>query len=440
LKHFRIKGVDAVLLNEAKEGAKQGKVFKAKVPMKPFSVMTDAGDKCADPEDGHITLDQSVYWYMWDPDKSECKIDMQDMSITISKMLPSGKITYPEYDQLVKDGKVTAVILFGQIGDGAISESDIGMTGFREMAEWLKDAKFTEAENAPVGRRFSKKIGETDFEIDLYSPKDFSGLSDYSHLNNFKKAISEHEIVVYDGHSMLGASDFWAEPEYPKFYQIFIYGGCLGYEYYVKPILKGKAGWDKLDLVSSVVEVSVGANEFAGPFLAKMAWALNHEYNVSWKDMLLAIRKRVGDSTFGASGVRENCFSPGGSICETGDVTPEKTKKYEDKTPVEIPDNSETGIVRVIDIADDITAKSVKLDLDISHTFVGDLKITLEHDGIEALIWDQAGNTKDDIKQSFILKKFEGKNISGRWTLLVTDLGADDTGTLNKWSLVISLP
>ena len=37
---------------------------------------------------------------------------------------------------------------------------------------------------------------------------DFEGLGDYGHFDNFQKAISEHEIVVYDGHSMLGASDF----------------------------------------------------------------------------------------------------------------------------------------------------------------------------------------------------------------------------------------
>ena len=58
-----------------------------------------------------------------------------------------------------------------------------------------------------------------------------SRLGDFAHFANFQKALSEHEVVAYDGHSMLGASDFWARPTYPDFYQIFLYGGCLGYEY-----------------------------------------------------------------------------------------------------------------------------------------------------------------------------------------------------------------
>jgi hypothetical protein len=225
--------------------------------------------------------------------------------------------TYPEFDQLVDDGKVTAVVLFGQIGDGPIDDSEVGVVNMRKMSLWLEQAGFGER-SAPVGRRLSKHIGEVEFEIDLYAPTDFSGLSDIDNFDNFQRAISEHEIIVYDGHSMLGASDFWSRPTYPSFYQIFIYGGCLGYEYYVRPILAGKGGsWDNLDLVSSTIEVSADANEIAGPVFAQIASALEHGYDASWRDLLVGIRNRVGDSTFGASGVRDNCFSPSGeSWCE----------------------------------------------------------------------------------------------------------------------------
>jgi hypothetical protein len=176
-------------------------------------------------------------------------------------------------------------------------------------------AKFTEKTGQTVGRRFSKLIKDITVEIDLYSPKDFSGLGDYAHFSNFQKALSEHEIVAYDGHSMLGASDFWARPEYPSFYQVFLYGGCLGYEYYVRPILNGKGGWGNVDIMSSVVEVTADANMYAGPFLAKLIWAIQNGYRASWRDVLLSVRRSVGDSTFGVSGVRDNCFSPYGSRC-----------------------------------------------------------------------------------------------------------------------------
>jgi hypothetical protein len=315
LTHWRLRGVNAVLLNEAKSGVKAGTVFQAEIPMDPFNVMSAAGSKCAD-YDSHMPLSQDVYWYLWNPEKTSCTIPTQQMKLTVSKMFAAPKRTYPEYDKLMKDGKVTAVVLFGQIGDGAISPSDPGMTGLETMAEWLIEGGFHEVTPAPIGRRFSKHIGTVDMEIDLYSPHDFSGLGDFAHFDNFQKALSEHEIVVYDGHSMLGASDFWSRPDYPSNYQMFLYGGCLGYEYYVKPIVEGKGGWKNLDMVSSVIEVTASANEFAAPILARIAWSLNHKNKSSWPSILKAVRESVGDSTFGASGVRDNCWSPSGSMCQ----------------------------------------------------------------------------------------------------------------------------
>lgn len=434
LRHFRLRGVNAVLLHSAADGVTEGKVFTARVPLRPFSVMTDAGATCAD-EDGHMELSQSVYWYMWNPDRSGCTAQVQDMTVTVSRLLPAGRVTYPEFDQLVADGKVTAVVLFGLIGD-EMSESDIGFTGMKRMARWLADAGYQEVTPAPIGRRFSKHIGSVDFEIDLYSPKDFSGLSDYAHFGNFQTAISEHEIVAYDGHSMLGASDYWERPTYPGFYQIFLYGGCLGYEYYVRPILDSKGGWEKVDIMSSVIEVSAGANEFAGPVLAKIAWALDHGYAASWPDILVAVRKRVGDSTFGVSGVRDNCFSPGGSLCGTN-PDPGTARRYESTGPVAIPDDDQAGASSVIDVPDAFVAGAVTLELDVTHTWVGDLQIIVQHGGLEWLVWNGDGGSADNIHQSFVLDAFAGKPVEGPWTLRVIDGAAQDVGTLNGWALVI---
>ena len=315
LKHFRIRGVNAVLLFAAAKGAVEGQVFPTKVPQKPFDLMVEAGDTCADP-DSHMSLGASVYWYLWNPERPGCKAPVQDMKVTISKMMPAAPKVYPEYDRLIADNKITAVVLFGQIGDGAITDSDPGMRGLKQMASWLTQARFTEVTPAPLGRRFTKVVKGITFEFDLYSPNEFSGLGDFGHFANFQKALSEHEIVVYDGHSMLGASDFWSRPTYPDFYQIFLYGGCLGYEYYVRPILAGKKGWQNVDILSSVVEVSADANQFAAPILAKLVYTVQHGYGASWRDLLVAVRRSVGDSTFGVSGVRDNCFSPTGSLCQ----------------------------------------------------------------------------------------------------------------------------
>jgi hypothetical protein len=317
LKHWRLRGLNTVLLFDASHGVEVGTTFTAKVPLKPFSVYADAQKSCAD-DDDHIGLDQSVYWYRWEPDQTSCKIPLQDLKVTVSKKFSTATSTvYPEYDQLMADKKVTMVVLFGEIDDGPITDNETGMRNFKRFGSWLTGAGFAKAATAPLGQRYSKMLGNgTTVEIDLYSPREFSGLGDFGHFANFQKALSEHEVVAYDGHSMLGASDFWARPQYPSFYQIFLYGGCLGYEYYVKPILHGKGdSWAKLDIMSSVVEVSADANMFAGPAMAKLIYGLEHNGRSSWRNILTTVRTNVGDSTFGVSGVRENCFTPNGTRC-----------------------------------------------------------------------------------------------------------------------------
>jgi hypothetical protein len=315
LKHWRLRGVNAVLLFSASAHATVGQTFTAKVPANPFTVFTEAGKSCADSDD-HIGLDQTVYWYRWEPSQTGCKIAMQDLSVTVSKTFSTSTSgVYPEFDQLLADGKLTAVIMFGEIDDGPITESETGMQSFKRYGSWLEGAGFKSV-TAPLGKRYEKTVHGTLVQIDLYSPREFSGLEDYAHFDNWQKAISEHEIVAWDGHSMLGASDFWTRPQYPGFYQIFLYGGCLGYEYYVRPIYEGKgSSWAKVDIMSSVVEVTASANEFAAPAMAKIIWALDHGNKASWRSILLAVRNGVGDSTFGVSGVRENCYSPYGSHC-----------------------------------------------------------------------------------------------------------------------------
>ena len=316
LKHWRLRGLNTVLLFDHAQGVQVGSAFTAKVPLKPFTVYTDAGKKCAD-DDDHIGLDQSVYWYRWEPEQASCTIPLQDLKVTVSKKFPTlQSARYPEYDQLVADKKLTVVVLFGQIDDGAITESETGMRNFKRYGTWLTQAGYKSA-TAPLGKRYEKKLNNGVLvQIDLYSPREFSGLGDFGHFANFQKALSEHEVVAYDGHSMLGASDFWARPTYPSSYQIFLYGGCLGYEYYIKPILHGKGdSWAKLDIVSSVIEVTASANEFAAPAIAKLVYGIQYGGRSSWRNILLTVRNNVGDSTFGVSGVRDNCFTPTGSRC-----------------------------------------------------------------------------------------------------------------------------
>src|SRR5262249_2438124 len=150
--HWRLRGLDTVMLFKANKDVKVGQTFTARAPQKPFSVLADAGKSCAD-DDDHIGLDESVYWYRWEPEQAGCKTGLQDLPVTVSKKFPpTTKKVYPEFDQLVADKKLTSVILFGQIDDGAITASETGMQSFKRYGRWLVEAGYKKVA-APLGER-----------------------------------------------------------------------------------------------------------------------------------------------------------------------------------------------------------------------------------------------------------------------------------------------
>jgi hypothetical protein len=435
LRRFRIRGINAVLLHGLADRVSEGDVFVATVPIDPYGAFAAGGAACTDP-DAHLGLSASIYWYVWNPERSGCALETQEARLTVTRLLPARATTYPEYDRLTADGVITAVVLFGQIDDDPLTDRDAGVRNLNQMVRWLTQAGFREVVPAPVGRRFQKMAADVEVVIDLYSPYDFSGLGDLANFRNFQRALSEHEIVAYDGHSMLGASDFWSRPEYPDFYQIFLYGGCLGYEYYVRPILAGKGGWENVDVVSSVIEVTASANYYFAPFMAKLMWALEHGNAASWTDYLAVIRNRVGDSTFGVSGARENCYSPAGSLC--GGSSGGSALRFDASPGLSIPDAQEAGVTSTIEVPSGVEARAVALELAISHTWVGDLKITLTHGGLTVVVWDHAGGGNADIRQTLSLDAFGGADPAGEWTLRVSDTVPRDTGRLESWALLFT--
>jgi hypothetical protein len=103
-----------------------------------------------------------------------------------------------------------------------------------------------------------------------------------------------------------------------------------------------------------------------------------------------------------------------------------------DKT-LEIKDNS--TISNSLKVEGLVAAKSVKLTLDVTHTWIGDLIVTVEHNGVTVNVHNKQGGSKDDIKETFELTDFNGVNAEGAWTLTVVDGASGDEGTVNSWEL-----
>jgi aminopeptidase YwaD len=111
------------------------------------------------------------------------------------------------------------------------------------------------------------------------------------------------------------------------------------------------------------------------------------------------------------------------------------TQTASPKAPIE--DNK--TVTSTVSFGEDVTVDSLKLDLDLQHTYRGDLVVSLTSpSGKTAVISNKQGGSADDLKGSFDLSAFAGEKAAGTWTLSVQDTARQDTGTLNSWGLTIT--
>jgi hypothetical protein len=111
-------------------------------------------------------------------------------------------------------------------------------------------------------------------------------------------------------------------------------------------------------------------------------------------------------------------------------------RSYTSATPASIPDNNPTGITSSIAVADTgMVSGDVKITVDISHSYAGDLTVSLVK-GTETKVLSAAvGGSSDDIKKTFTVTGLDGQALSGAWTLKIVDDAAQDVGTLNTWKI-----
>jgi subtilisin-like proprotein convertase family protein len=84
------------------------------------------------------------------------------------------------------------------------------------------------------------------------------------------------------------------------------------------------------------------------------------------------------------------------------------------------------------------TVASVSVTVDITHTYIGDLKIDIiAPDGTSITLHDNSGGSTVNIDQPYA-PLFGSIPISGVWTLQIHDRDAPDPGVLNSWTLTIN--
>ncbi|MCL4731735.1 MAG: S8 family serine peptidase, partial [Planctomycetes bacterium] len=113
-------------------------------------------------------------------------------------------------------------------------------------------------------------------------------------------------------------------------------------------------------------------------------------------------------------------------------------------TPVSIPDNNPTGLVRTLNVSNTGTIKGVRLYVDIRHSARGNLEIVLEHpDTTTVLLQGTTSSTTDDLIAIFPDTRQHNSDVTallnkpanGAWKVHVRDKTAGDTGTLEFLAL-----
>jgi subtilisin-like proprotein convertase family protein len=111
-----------------------------------------------------------------------------------------------------------------------------------------------------------------------------------------------------------------------------------------------------------------------------------------------------------------------------------------------IPDNNTTGIEAPLVMPISQTITGVRVGVDITHTFIGDLEVSIIHpDGTTVILHNRTGGGTQNLVTSYpdlstpnqSLNVLNGKNSQGTWKLRVRDLAAQDVGTLNSFSVTV---
>ncbi len=127
----------------------------------------------------------------------------------------------------------------------------------------------------------------------------------------------------------------------------------------------------------------------------------------------------------------------------------ERIVQFDSRPNLAIPDFQPAGISDSIQVNRSETVQSVAVDVNITHTFRGDLRVTLVGpDGTAVPLFGRttpSSDGTDNLVARFTaenlpaLTQLRGRSATGAWTLQVADMARVDVGVLNSWSLLLGL-
>lgn len=438
----------------------------AVVPAEPGRMHADVGTACIQAGQEASVHDYN-YFYYYDPNRQGCAeamaaagIGRVEAALEVRSLAPSDTV-YPEYDQLVADGRIDVVSFFGaaehdwEVGqwDWGTSQRDVFVSDLRARGFREQPRTAPAAGQAPEPQVFTRTVGELLETVTVVGPETLKLLRDDTD-GLFGRLVRANEIVFYNGHSFYGSLDVLDDPSiYPGRYQIFFMNSCWSYEYYTKQIFRHNQtasdpdGWLRADVVNDTESGwfhNMGAESrilLSNLLAGAESGGVDGDRYYTWDRIIGAMndhavrmqgsRNTETHEVYGVSGVRTNRYDP--EAQDTGD-----DRRYDSAPNAAIPDDAPDGVTDVIEVGEGLGAvDTVTVTVAITHTYVGDLTVSLSHGGRTMTLHDRSGGNRDDLSLLLTVDHFAGLDAAGAWTLQVVDSAAVDEGTLVDWSLTL---
>jgi extracellular elastinolytic metalloproteinase len=115
-----------------------------------------------------------------------------------------------------------------------------------------------------------------------------------------------------------------------------------------------------------------------------------------------------------------------------------------------IPDADQLGVVSTVQLPDAGPVRGIRVTVDVTHTFRGDLVVTLvTPEGMSAVLHNRTGGGANDLHETYnsaagdtagsALRRLIGHPSGGTWALQVSDRAPVDVGRLDAWSLELDV-
>jgi hypothetical protein len=188
------------------------------------------------------------FWYYYRPEKLTCPLAYTNglavrTPIELSLSEENTEDKYPEYAKVWEDGALVVTAIFGKNEFGATSDSDAGISAYRDLyfdllrefgtpaSTNLAPEQTPSAQNDDVRLVFNSPKGKVD--VHIYLVDEIKSVTS-EFITQYNERTQNSDFVSYSGHSGLGANikamarmgNFVADQ-----YQIFLINGCDTFAY-----------------------------------------------------------------------------------------------------------------------------------------------------------------------------------------------------------------